>query len=162
MRFVVDMEQIRHTQVEVDAETPEEAKEKACGMDIDPSTWDSGETTPTEAYKSEDSDSAMELEKGRRARLIYCLDYIMHALNDEEDISSWLQNHVPDGTMYIGGDLTDYQVAGFADLDVGQEAFDQMVAEFVATLFAHTFPRQFDFLEVNDVPLFHYARKVLV
>jgi len=90
-------------------------------------------------------------EQKRRASLLYCMDYIMRALDDEEAISGWLANGVPDGTFEDKNELTDEQVKDFADLEVDQCDFDEMVAEFVSTLFVETFPKAYRTMRKNGV-----------
>lgn len=68
----------------------------------------------------------------RNARLLFCMDYIMHALNDEEAISDWLAAGVPDGTNEA--DVTFKQLKPYLDLDVSDADFDRMVGIFIRTL----------------------------
>lgn len=42
--------------------------------------------------------AVLERQQARaRARLLYCMDYIMHHLSDEEAMETWLQDGCPDG-----------------------------------------------------------------
>lgn len=68
----------------------------------------------------------------RRARLLYCMDYLMHALSDEEAIVPWLQDGCPDGTNE--SDLQFPQLKPYLDLEVSDEDFDQWSGIFIKTL----------------------------
>lgn len=70
--------------------------------------------------------------KQRRAQLLYCMDVLMHALNDEEACSPWLCDGVPDATGEKS--LTQEQVRPYADLDVDDEDFYRMTGLFIRTL----------------------------
>ena len=75
-----------------------------------------------------DSDSAAK----RNAKLLFCMDYIMHALNDEEAIVDWLTDGVPDGTNEV--DISFPQLKPYLDLKVSKEDFDYMTGIFIKTL----------------------------
>lgn len=68
----------------------------------------------------------------RRARLLYCMDYLMHALSDEEAIVPWLQDACPDGTNEM--DLQFQQLKPYLDLEVSDEDFDMWTGIFIKTL----------------------------
>ena len=74
------------------------------------------------------SDSAAK----RNAKLLFCMDYIMHALNDEEAIVDWLTDGVPDGTNEV--DISFPQLKPYLDLEVSKEDFDYMTGIFIKTL----------------------------
>ena len=71
-------------------------------------------------------------EKQRRARLLYCMDVLMHALNDEEASVHWLSAGVPDGTLEK--DLTQEQIRPYLDLEVDDADFASMSGVFIKTL----------------------------
>ena len=68
----------------------------------------------------------------RRARLLYCMDYLMHALSDEEAIVPWLQDGCPDGTNEV--DLRFPQLKPYLDLEVSDADFDRWTGIFIKTL----------------------------
>lgn len=68
----------------------------------------------------------------RLARLLYCMDCLMHALSDEEAIVPWLQDACPDGTNEV--DLTFPQLKPYLDLEVSDEDFDRWTGIFIKTL----------------------------
>lgn len=70
--------------------------------------------------------------KQRRAQLLYCMDVLMHALNDEEAIVNWLADGVPDGTLEK--DLTQEQILPYLDLEVDDADFAHMTGIFIKTL----------------------------
>lgn len=70
--------------------------------------------------------------KQRRARLLYCMDVLMHALNDEEASVHWLTDGVPDGTLEK--DLTQEQIRPYLDLEVDDAEFANMAGIFINTL----------------------------
>ena len=70
-------------------------------------------------------------EERRRARLLYCMDYIMHALNDEEAASLWLTLGVPDGTLQGSKEPPAEDYEGICKT---REDFDEMVGVSINTL----------------------------
>ena len=68
----------------------------------------------------------------RRARLLYCMDVLMHAMNDEEASVHWLSEGVPDGTLEK--DLTQEQIRPYLDLEFDDEEFANMAGVFIKTL----------------------------
>lgn len=70
--------------------------------------------------------------KQRRAQLLYCMDVLMHALNDEEASVPWLCDGVPDATLET--DLTQEQIRPYLDLDVDEDEFYRMSGLFMRTL----------------------------
>ena len=68
----------------------------------------------------------------RNAKLLFCMDYIMHALSDEEAIASWLTDGVPDGTNEV--DISFPQLKPYLDLEVSKEDFDYVTGIFIKTL----------------------------
>lgn len=67
----------------------------------------------------------------RRARLLYCMDYIMHHLSDEEAIEPWLADGAPDGLYQTAPE----PLAGdYRDLELGDTEFNEMVGLFIKTL----------------------------
>ena len=70
-------------------------------------------------------------EERRRARLLYCMDYIMHALNDEEAVALWLTLGVPDGTLQGSKEPPAEDYEGICETC---EDFDEMVGVFINTL----------------------------
>ena len=41
-----------------------------------------------------------------RAKILYCIDFLMRSLNDENELDTWFALGVPDGTLEEAGDLT--------------------------------------------------------
>ena len=70
--------------------------------------------------------------KQRRAKLLYCMDVLMHALNDEEASVHWLTDGVPDGTLEK--DLMKEQIRPYLDLEVDDAEFAHMAGVFIKTL----------------------------
>ena len=70
--------------------------------------------------------------KQRRAQLLYCMDVLMHALNDEEASVHWLNDGVPDGTLEK--DLAQEQIRPYLDLEVDDAEFANMSGIFIKTL----------------------------
>lgn len=70
--------------------------------------------------------------KQRRAQLLYCMDVLMHALNDEEACVPWLCAGVPDATLET--DLTQEQIRPYLDLDIDENEFYRISGLFMRTL----------------------------
>ena len=91
-----------------------------------------------EALDNEVTDSADDQQvdymdyKQRRAQLLYCMDVLMHALNDEEACVPWLCDGVPDATLET--DLTQEQIRPYLYLDVDEDEFYRMSGLFIRTL----------------------------
>lgn len=70
-------------------------------------------------------------EAQRKARLLYCMDYLMHALNDEEAIEPWLVAGAPDGLYQASKEppAEEYEA-----VETGDGEFDRMVGLFIKVL----------------------------
>lgn len=66
-----------------------------------------------------------ESRRRSRAEVLYCLDILLRHLNDEEAITPWLYNGVPDGT--VENWPTEEQVEPFLDFVDDEKAFEDMV-----------------------------------
>lgn len=84
----------------------------------------------TEAAAEQEVDFSDRLQ--RRARILYCMDVLMHALNDEEECVPWLCEGVPDATLEK--DLTQEQIRPYLDLDLDDSEFHRMSGLFMRTL----------------------------
>lgn len=73
----------------------------------------------------------------RRAKLLYCMDYLIRSLSDEDEHAWWLEEGVPDGTMEA--DLSDMQTASYEDLNVSDEDFNIMAGIFAKTMMSAVF-----------------------
>lgn len=70
-------------------------------------------------------------ERQHRARLLYCMDYIMHNLNDEEALEDWLVMGPPDGLYQASEEPPAGEYDGVAESD---EDFFRMTGVFIRTL----------------------------
>ena len=86
----------------------------------------------TVSDEPEDGTSDIYSPAKRSARLLFCMDYLMHALSDEEALVPWLQDGCPDGTNEV--DLQFPQLKPYLDLEVSDEDFDQWAGIFIKTL----------------------------
>lgn len=97
-----------------------------------------------------------------RASIMYCLDHIMHALNDEDAIVPWLEEGIPDGLYQNSRSLTRAQLEKYLDIDCGQDSMDELVARFARILFGEVYPRYYKDLKARrPIFLYSYKRKVL-
>lgn len=86
----------------------------------------------------EESGSVPRTPAGReRAKLLYCMDYLIRSLSDEDEHAWWLEEGVPDGTMET--DLSDMQTAAYEDLGVSDEDFNIMAGIFAKTMMSAVF-----------------------
>ena len=105
------------------------------------------------------------MRKMERGRVLYCLDYLMRSLNDEEAQAIWLEEGCEDGLMTDRNFLTEDQVEDHAELVESQQQLDEFVALAARTLFREVFPKAWEFLmkqpqEVRDY-ISKYERCVL-
>lgn len=75
-----------------------------------------------------------------RGRVLYCLDYLMRCLNDEESQVAWLTDGCPDGTLDGSNYLTEDQVEFHADFVETQQELDEFVALAAKILFREVYP----------------------
>ena len=68
----------------------------------------------------------------RRAQLLFCMDVLMHALNDEEASERWLCEGVQDGTLEKY--LMQEQIRPYLDLEIDDADFAHMAGIFIKTL----------------------------
>ena len=82
-----------------------------------------------------------------RGRVLYCLDYLMRSLNDEEAQAIWLEEGCEDGLMADRNFLTEDQVEDHAELVESQQQLDEFVALAARTLFSEVYPKAWSFLK---------------
>lgn len=87
------------------------------------------------------------MRKMERGRVLYCLDYIMRSLNDEEAQAIWLEEGCEDGIMTDRNFLTEDQVEDHAELVESQQQLDEFVALAARTLFSEVYPDAWAFLK---------------
>lgn len=75
--------------------------------------------------------------KMNRAKILYCLDFLMRSLNDEDELDAWFALGVPDGTLEEAGDLTSGQVTPYLDMVESEDDWEAFVS-----LFAFAIARQ--------------------
>lgn len=85
------------------------------------------------------------MRKMERGRVLYCLDYIMRSLNDEEAQAPWLEEGCEDGL--ITDILTEDQVEDHAGLVESQQQLDEFVALAARILFSEVYPKAWQFLQ---------------
>lgn len=51
-----------------------------------------------------------------QAEVLFCLDYLMHHLNDEDSQDNWFRQGIPDGLYEGVSKLTDKQLKPYLDL----------------------------------------------
>lgn len=66
-----------------------------------------------------------------RARLMFCMDYLMHNINDEEAIAPWLQDGPPDGLYQASQEPPSEE---YEELDLSDKEFERMVGMFIKIL----------------------------
>lgn len=86
------------------------------------------------------------MRKMERGRVLYCLDYIMRSLNDEDAQDHWLIDGVPDSTINDRNFLTEEQVEDHADLVDSQQELDGFVALAAKILFSEVYPKAWSLL----------------
>lgn len=101
--------------------------------------------------------------KKSRASIMYCLDHLMHALNNEDAIVPWLNDGLPDGEYQMAKPLADHQLKGYIDIDEGQVMVDELVALATRILFREVFPKAYSYA-LNEANLHSnvYEGKVLI
>lgn len=101
--------------------------------------------------------------KKSRASIMYCLDHLMHALNNEDAILPWLSDGLPDGEYQMAKPLSDHQLKGYIDIDEGQGMVDGLVALAARILFREVFPKAYSYA-LNEANLHSnvYEGKVLI
>lgn len=82
-----------------------------------------------------------------RGRILYCLDYLMRSLNDEEAQAVWLEEGCEDGLMADRNFLTEDQVEDHAELVDSQQQLDEFVALAARTLFSEVYPKAWRYLQ---------------
>ena len=87
------------------------------------------------------------MRKMERGRVLYCLDYMMRSLNDEEAQAIWLEEGCEDGLITDRNFLTEDQVEGHAELVESQQQLDEFVALAARTLFKEVYPDAWAFLK---------------
>lgn len=70
-------------------------------------------------------------EQQHRARLLFCMDYIIHNLNDEEAAVPWLQDGAPDGLYQ---ESKEPPAEEYEDLDLSDDEFYRLVGLFINIL----------------------------
>lgn len=100
-------------------------------------------------------DGKCKRELWSRARVLYCIDYLMHSLNDEEAMVPWLRNGIPDGTLDQDMDITNAQARPYLDYAGNQDEFNEYVALMVRVLLSEVYPK------VNILNSNEYERNVL-
>jgi hypothetical protein len=102
-----------------------------------------GEKGKTEKQEMSDLSHMRKMERGR---VLYCLDYIMRSLNDEDAQDHWLIDGVPDSTINDRNFLTEEQVEDHADLVDSQQELDGFVALAAKILFSEVYPKAWSLL----------------
>ena len=71
------------------------------------------------------------MKKKTKLELLYCMDFIMHHLSDDEAISPWLEGGIPDGLYQqsVPPPTDAYRCLQYNDSD-----FDYVVALFTTVL----------------------------
>ena len=87
------------------------------------------------------------MRKMERGRILYCLDYLMRSLNDEDAQAIWLDEGCKDGLMTDRNFLTEDQVEDHAELVESQQQLDEFVALAAGTLFSEVYPDAWAFLK---------------
>ena len=87
------------------------------------------------------------MRKMERGRVLYCLDYIIRSLNDEEAKAPWLEEGCEDGLITDRNFLTEDQVEDHAELVESQQQLDEFVALAARTLFSEVYPKAWQFLQ---------------
>lgn len=77
------------------------------------------------------------MDARKKAEILFCLDYLMNGLNDEEAVYHWYEVGVPDGTGTEK--ITDSQVQPYEELEVCDDDFYYMVRSAVRTLGSQIF-----------------------
>lgn len=90
------------------------------------------------------------MRKIERGRVLYCLDYIIRSLNDEDAQYRWLSDGVPDGMIDDKNILTEEQVEGHAEFVDSQQQLDEYVALAAKILFSEAFPKAWARLTILD------------
>lgn len=79
----------------------------------------------------------MPVNDTTRARLLYCMDFIMHHMADDEAASPWLSDGVPDGLFQ---ESQPPPAEEYENIVVSDEEFDEHVALFTRTLVGEVYP----------------------
>ena len=87
------------------------------------------------------------MRKMERGRVLYCLDYIIRSLNDEEAQAPWLEEGCEDGLITDRNFLTEDQVKDHAELVESQQQLDEFVALAARTLFSEVYPKAWQFIQ---------------
>jgi len=87
------------------------------------------------------------MRKIDRGRILYCLDYLMRSLNDENAQATWLEEGCVDGLITDRNLLTEGQVEDHAEFVDSQAQLDDFVALAARTLFREVYPDAWTFLK---------------
>jgi hypothetical protein len=110
-----------------------------------------GEEGGEEGKKEEQAMSDLcHMRKMERGRVLYCLDYLMRSLNDEEAQAIWLEKGCEDGLMTDRNFLIEDQVEDHAELVESQQQLDEFVALAARTLFREVYPYAWAFLRCQS------------
>lgn len=95
------------------------------------------------------------MRKMERGRILYCLDYLIRSLNDEEAQAIWLEEGCEDGLMTDRNFLTEDQVEDHAELVESPNDLDEYIGLATKILFREVFPKAWEILmkqpqEVKD------------
>ena len=90
------------------------------------------------------------MRKMERGRVLYCLDYIMRSLNDEEAQEKWLEEGCADGLITDRNFLTADQVEDHSEFVDSQAQLDDYVALAAKILFSEVFPKAWRHLSSLD------------
>ena len=117
------------------------------------------------AAEEQEMSDLCHMRKMERGRVLYCLDYIMRSLNDEETQAIWLEEGCEDGLITDRNFLTEDQVEYHAELVESQDDLDGYIGLATKILFREVFPKAWEILmkkpqEVKDY-IFRYERCVL-
>lgn len=102
------------------------------------------EESATEEQAMSDLCHMRQMERGR---ILYCLDYLMRSLNDEEAQAIWLEEGCEDGLITDRNFLTEEQVEDHAEFVDSQAQLDDFVALAARTLFSEVYPDAWAFLK---------------
>jgi len=91
-----------------------------------------------------------------RGRILYCLDYLMRSLNDEEAQATWLEEGCEDGTLSDRNFLTYEQVEDHAELVGSQQELDGFIALAAKILFSEVYPNAWRFLHERSEDVVKY------
>lgn len=77
--------------------------------------------------------------ESNRAKILYCIDFLMRSLNDEDELDVWFSLGVPDGTLEEAGDLHPTHWHPYLDMVEDEDEWESFVSLFVFALARQAF-----------------------